>query len=373
MFNTRAFQAYVIPISAYLSISIAGGYGTGREVVEFYTQYGVYEGIFGMIASAISISVLTAFTFELARQTKAYDYRTYFKFLIGPFWVIFELLYLSLMLLVLAVVGSAAGAMIAEHSLIPEKLGLLIMLALISVLTFYGRELIQKVMVYLTVLLFFAFILYFIFIFADNGNAITQQLTNAPFPSRLDWLLPASKFTLYSAPAAAFILFSTRGIKTRKEALFSGGLCGVLYLTPGLLFHISFLGDLAEVTTQQVPVHWMINNLNNNILLPIYLLAMIGTFLGTGAGFIQALNERLDKWSLEKLGRVLTPSTHSIVAMTGLSISALFGQLGIIALIAKGYGTLAWGFLFVFVLPVLIIGMKRIVLSTKADIETPAS
>jgi uncharacterized membrane protein YkvI len=59
--------------------------------------------------------------------------------------------------------------------------------------------------------------------------------------------------------------------------------------------------------------------------------------------------------------------------MTGLSISALFGQLGVIALIAKGYGTLAWGFLFMFVLPVLAIGIKRIVLSTKPDIETPAN
>ncbi len=371
MFNTRLFQAYVIPISAYLSISIAGGYGTGREIVEFFTQYGVYEGLLGMLGSAIVISILAAFTFELARQMKSYDYRTFFKILIGPFWVVFEILYISMMLLVLAVVGSAAGAMIAEHTPIPEKVGLLIMLGVIAILTFYGRELIQKVLVYLTVLLYFAFILYFIFILSANADAISQQLVDASFPSRLDWLLPASKFTLYSAPIAAFIIFATRGIKTRKEALLCGGLCGVFYLTPALLFHISFLAALPEITSRTVPVHWMINNLNNGFLLPIYLMAMIGTFLGTGFGFIQSLNERLDTWSMEKLGRVLAPSTHSIVAITGLSLSALLGQLGVIALIAQGYGTMAWGFLIVFVLPVFFIGVKRIILNKKPDQEIP--
>ena len=104
----------------------------------------------------------------------------------------------------------------------------------------------------------------------------------------------------------------------------------------------------------------MITNLNNNVLLSVYLLAMLGTFLGTGSGFIQALNERLDGWSMERLGRVLSPAAHSGVAIGGLLLSALFGQIGIITLIAKGYGTIAWGFLFVYVLPVLFIATYKI-------------
>ena len=69
----------------------------------------------------------------------------------------------------------------------------------------------------------------------------------------------------------------------------------------------------------------MITKLGVDSLLLVYLLAMLGTFLGTGSGFIQAVNERLDVWSMEKLGRVLSPMAHSSVAIGGLLVSALLG------------------------------------------------
>ena len=363
MLNSRVVQAYVVPVGVYLSISIAGGYGTGREVVEFYTRHGAYSGLYGLIVTAVGIAVLTALTFEFARQVRAYDYRTFFKALIGPFWIVFEILYFCLLLLVLGVVGSAAGAMIAEHTVIPEEIGLLLMLGVVAVLIFNGRELVEKVMVFLTLFLYSVFLLYFIFVFLDSWDQIASELGKSSSPAQTGWLLSASKFTLYSSSAAVFVLFATRGIRTRTEALISGGLCGIFLMLPGLLFHISFLGALPEVVTQEVPVHWMITNLNNGVLLSIYLLAMLGTFLGTGSGFIQALNERLDVWSMEKFGRVLSPPAHSGVAIGGLLVSALFGQFGVITLIAKGYGTMAWGFLFVFVLPVLFIATYKIFLS----------
>jgi uncharacterized membrane protein YkvI len=373
MFKSRFFQAYVIPVSVYLSVSIAGGYGTGREVVEFFTRHGVYGGFYGLIAAAFCIAILSALTFELARQAKAYDYRTFFKSLIGPLWIVFELLYICLLLLVLAVVGSAAGAIISEHTFVPEKLGLLIMLGLISVLIFYGREAIEKVMVFLTLFLFAAFTLYFIIILSSSWGQIADEVARASAPSEVEWLVSALKFTLYSSPAAAFVLYATQGIQTRKEALVSGMLCGLFIMFPGFLFHISFLGSVPDILTQQVPVHWVINNQGGDILLSVYLFAMVGTFLGTGSGFIQAVNERLDVWSLEKLGRVLSPMTHSGVAITGLLLSAILGQLGVIALIAKGYGTIAWGFLVVFVIPILLFGIRSLINTPPSNNEPSES
>jgi uncharacterized membrane protein YkvI len=363
MFNSRLFQAYVIPVSVYLSVIIAGGYGTGREVVEFFTRHGVYDGLYGLIASGLALSILSGLTFEIARQIKAYDYRTFFKALIGPFWIVFEIIYLCLLLIVLAVVGSAAGTMIAEHTIIPEEVGLLLILGIITVLIFYGRELVEKFMVFLTIFMFFSFILYFAFVLSNSWEQITQQLIMPSSPSQPGWLFSAFKFTLYSSPAAAFILFATRGIETRAEALICGFLCGMLFVLPGMLIHLSFLGALPNVLTQQVPVHWMITGMNNDALLSIYLMAMLGTFLGTGSGFIQAVNERLDGWSMEKLGRVLSPMTHSGVAIGGLLISAILGQFGIITLISKGYVAMAWGFLVVFVIPVICVGIYRIFIS----------
>lgn len=363
MLNSKIVRAYVIPVGVYLSMSIAGGYGTGREVVEFYTRHGAYDGLCGLIVAAMSLAVITALTFEFARSVRAYDYRTFFKALIGRFWIAFEILYLCLFLLVLAVVGSAAGAMLEEHTAIPEQIGLLIMLGIVAVLIFRGRALVEKVMVNLAILLFGAFSLYFATVFSNDWDRIASVLRVSSAPSQLDWISSSFTFVLYSSPVAVFVLFATRGIETRRQALLCGALCGTLLMLPGLLFHVSFLGSLPEVIDQDVPIHWMINRSESEFLLPIYLVAMFGTFLGTGAGFIQALNERLDVWSAGRNGTTLSPAAHSGVAIGGILISALLGQLGVITLIANGYGTIAWGFLFVFVLPVLVIATRRIFLS----------
>lgn len=34
------------------------------------------------------------------------------------------------------------------------------------------------------------------------------------------------------------------------------------------------------------------------------------------------------------------------------------GQLGVVALIGEGYGTLSWGFLLVYILPLLLWGLR---------------
>jgi uncharacterized membrane protein YkvI len=45
----------------------------------------------------------------------------------------------------------------------------------------------------------------------------------------------------------------------------------------------------------------------------------------------------------------------------GLLISAVvIARFGLIALVAKGYGTVTWGFWLVFVIPVLTLGVWRV-------------
>ena len=44
-----------------------------------------------------------------------------------------------------------------------------------------------------------------------------------------------------------------------------------------------------------------------------------------------------------------------------LAIGAVSAQVGLIDLIARGYGTITWGFLVVFVVPVLTLGVWKIV------------
>ena len=107
--------------------------------------------------------MVLACTYEFARVFQVYDYRTFFKKLIGPFWVCFEVLYLLLFLLVLGVVGSAAGNILEQEFRYTQLCwyGWRV-LALVVALVYFGREAVEKVLtlwsigMYLSVWLLFS-------------------------------------------------------------------------------------------------------------------------------------------------------------------------------------------------------------------------
>jgi uncharacterized membrane protein YkvI len=362
---SRISRAYIVPIAAYQAVAIAGGYGTGREVIEFFTSYGVFGGFYGLAAAALFLGAVTALSFEFSRIFRIYDYRSFFKELIGPLWILFEILYILLFLMVLAVVASAAGNILSSRLGAPENLGLVLMLSIIAGLLFFGRKVVERSLVVITLLLLAAFIYYLFAVLSVDGALILARL-GTDQEAGFAWLKPALQFGMYSAAVAVIILFSTSGIETRKEAFLSGGLCGLIFMIPGLLFHISFLGRLEDITEIQVPVYWMIDKIDVPYLLHVYLIAMFGTFLGTGLGFLQAVSERLDAWATDKMGTTLPRWLHVCVAIGALLISAALGQFGIIALIAKGYGTIAWGFLIIFIIPIMTIGVYKIYISSRS-------
>ena len=64
------FKKYLLPGFVFQSVLIGGGYGTGRELVEFFMTTGPAAGYFGMIVSMIIWGLVMAATYELARMTK---------------------------------------------------------------------------------------------------------------------------------------------------------------------------------------------------------------------------------------------------------------------------------------------------------------
>ena len=101
------FQRIILPGLLFQSVIIAGGYATGRELVEFFLSTGPLAGILGMGLAALAFSVIAALSFEFARLGRTYDYRSFFKQLLGPAWFLFEIAYLILGILVVAVIGAA--------------------------------------------------------------------------------------------------------------------------------------------------------------------------------------------------------------------------------------------------------------------------
>ena len=65
---------------------------------------------------------------------------------------------------------------------------------------------------------------------------------------------------------------------------------------------------------------------------------------------------------------VLTPRAAGLISVGLLASAAMLSQLGIIALVAQGYTLMAYGFLALFALPLLTVGVKVDLPKTKAGL-----
>jgi uncharacterized membrane protein YkvI len=168
------------------------------------------------------------------------------------------------------------------------------------------------------------------------------------------------QYALYNVSAIPVILYAARAIETQRQAVVAGFAGGLITMFPALLFHLSCLGAYPEVIGQDLPVYYMFDALSAPLLQALYLVVLFGTFVETGAGNIQGIIERLDTWWRERRGTVLSRRAHAGVAVAALSVSGVLSSFGVVALIADGYGTLAWGYLVIFLVPLFTIGLFRL-------------
>ncbi len=368
--SARWFQVYIIPGAILQSVMIAGGYGTGRELVEYFTRYGALGGILGMGVTFACWALVLAVTYEFARSFRLYDYRSFFKGLLGRAWFAFEILYLLMFLLVLAVVASAAGEILRESFQIPYGVGLIVMLAAVGGLVFFGREIVTRSLAIWTLVLYGLFVVYFGLSLARFGSTIATRLGEGE--ALAGWAVSGFQYALYNLAVVPAILFSVRALETRRQAVGAAVIAALICIVPALLFHITFLAAYPEIVQREIPVYWMITELGAGALLVAYVIGLFGTFIETGAGFIQGVNERIDSYLLETQGATLSKPVRSLIAVVGILISAGLATFGIIALIARGYGTIAWGFFAVYVVPIVTYGVYRLARRSAAEREAGA-
>ena len=354
----RWVHAYLVPGAVLVSVVMGGGYGTGREIIEFFTGYGQLGGLMGIgVASAVFALVLVC-TFEFARVFRVYDYRAFFKALIGRFWVIFEILYGLLFLLVLGVVSSAAGNILEQEFGIPVMWGLAGMLVMVAVLVLFGRNIIENVLTVWCLGMYGVFIVYFTQVWQASDTDLLGSLLHGSIES--GWASGGLLYPMYNLAIAPVLLFSVRHLNSRAEAVGAGLIAAVMVMAPALLFHISYSAGMPDVQEQPVPNYWMIDQFGSPLLMIAFIIALFGTLVETGVGLIHGLIERLESVLVPGKDDGLGRAPRAAIAVAVLSIAAAFGSLGIITLIGKGYSLLAVGFALVYILPVCTIGLARI-------------
>ena len=357
MSSQSVFRRYLLPGFVFQSVVIAGGYGTGRELAEFFLMRGPLGGLLAMLVATVIWSAVSAASFELARMNRTYDYRSFFQCLLGRVWFLYEISYFGLLLIILAVIAAAAGTMLQDTFDLPYFVGVIAIMLAVGFLAFRGTNAIEKFFAGWSFILYAVYLVLFLWCFARFGPQIASGFRAASLDA--DWIVGGVEYAAYNLALIPAILFTVRHTKTRREAVGAGLLTGPIAMIPALLFYLAMVGQYPDILGAEIPANYLLDVLGSRPFQLVFQIVLFGTLIETGTGLIHAVNERLAARFLER-GMALPPSARPAIAVILLIIGALIASFGLINLIAKGYGTLTWVFVIVFVAPVLTLGVWKI-------------
>ncbi len=362
MLTSRFFQKYLLPGFVFQSMVIAGGYGTGRELVEFFLKFGPVGGLLGMwLVSTVVWSAVSAITFELARMKRTYEYRSFSRELLGGGWGLYELCYITTMIVVLSVVAAAAGSITQELFALPYLVGVILMMLAVGFLVLKGTALVEKFLSIWSLVLYAVYVVFLVVSLFVFGEDIVEELGR--FEVKKGWVVGGLEYAAYNVGILPAVLFTIRHLDNRKEALVAGVLAGPIAMLPGLFFYLTMIGHYPEILTETVPSVLILEALGSRVFLFVFQIMLLGTLFETGTALIHAFNERLAS-SFSERDKILPNYMRPLVAVALVGIATVLAQAGLEELISTGYGTVTYGMWIVYLFPVLTWGVFKVVQSS---------
>ncbi|KAB8164500.1 hypothetical protein FKV24_017425 [Lysobacter maris] len=357
------FQRFLLPGLAFKAVVIGGGYATGRELAEFFLAGGPWAGIVAMLLAMLVWSLVCAATFAFARATHAYDYRGFFTALLGRGWWMFELVYLLLLVLILAVMGAAAGELGRAVFGWPGLVGSGGFVLLVATVAATGNAGVERLFKWAAPLLYGTYLLFLLLSLSSFGDRIVARFSASPATlGEVAAGLPGGLgYAGYNLVAAVVVLPMVRHLRGRRDALIAGAIAGPLAMLPALLFFICMVAWTPAVADVALPSDYLLQRLDRPLFRQLFQAMVFVALLETGIGVVHALNERVAaSWRAHRGERFPVGVRMAVAAALLLASIFLAGRFGLVALIASGYRGLSWALLAVYVLPLLILGPWRL-------------
>lgn len=348
-----------LPGLAFLAVVVGGGYATGRELVAFYFSSGPLGGLIAMVITAVIWSLTMMIVLEFCRRYEIHDYKTFFKQLIGPGWILFELSYFALLVVVLSIVGAASGEIIYNMTQAPTVVGTSILVALSVLILFFGSPVVQKLLTYWSIFLYICYVAFFVLFIGKFGAEMVEAI--ARYPVGPDVFLNGLRYAGVNINCFASILFLTTLLNSSRDSITAGLLVGPLAMLPGFLFLMAMMAFYPEIGNEVVPLNFLLDRLDIPAFMFVFQVAILGTLLQTAVGMLHAVNERLNT-EFEERGRSMSMVLRAAVALVLTVFSVTAAEwIGLVALIDRGYGTLSWIFVVIIFGPVFTVGLWKLV------------
>lgn len=362
--QTSKFKRLFLPGIILQSVLIGGGYATGREIVEYGGKFGASGWISGL-AIFFGFSFISILSMEACRQWQVYDYKSLLKKLIGKGWIAYEVVYLLLAILIIAVMAAAAGEILNQTLGFNKWVGVFLIIAVVGFLNYKGDDVIAKLETIGTVALFAAYILFAITVFTNNGTAIlklfnswnTSYMPEAPGIGILLWT--GILYVGYNLAVYPASFFTYKDIRSRKESIIAGFISGLLMTIPWFLTYFAILAYYPDKNILAATVPWLkILEQFNPFLIGMFGVVVGWTLIETATGMIHAFIHRIETEMVERKGTPLKKINKALISFIALIAALALAQVGIIDLVAKGYEIMAYAMIVVYAVPLLFASRK---------------
>ncbi|WP_227379941.1 YkvI family membrane protein [Haladaptatus halobius] len=359
----------IIPAIVFQSVSIGGGFSTGREVVEYVAKYGALGSV-SILTYFTALAICGALIYEFSRKFNLYDYKSLMKNLIWHGWPIFELIYVILAVVIIAVVASAGGNLMNQILGVPVFVANVLLIGFIFFVLYFGRGAIERFSVIGTTFIYAVYITMFAYVLINNGGQALEVLRSGSTayvdkPSISAAMESALIYAGYSLIGFIPPLFLIDRMESRSEAVLSGVLSAFMLAIPLALSYLSLLAYYPNERVMGASVPWLAM-LGSPVLLVLYGVAIGWTLTESGVGFVHSITERIDENIRESDYRFfatrdgLSAFERGSVGLLILLSAIWLSRIGIISLVSEVYPILAVLFTAVLVLPLLTVGLYRL-------------
>jgi uncharacterized membrane protein YkvI len=280
--------------AVYVGTVVGAGFATGREIVEFFTRFGLV-GFAGLLVSGYLFTVLGAKLMVKAVELRAKSFEDFNTHLFGKtFASIMNILMMFMLMAVTGVMLSGAGAVFQEQLHMNKGMGIAITISLTIGVMLLGTKGLFAVNTFIVPMM----ILFNLLLMSRSitGIHFIQSLLFIPHIHNW-WKAAAAPFAYvaFNLGLSQAVLVPLAAEMNDREAVRLGGKIGGIALTLILISSHFALISLPNVTIYEIPMAVIVKNTFSGIYF-IYVMVIFGEIFTSIIGDIYGLEKQFKQF-----------------------------------------------------------------------------
>ncbi|MBE3568864.1 MAG: hypothetical protein IMW92_01705, partial [Bacillales bacterium] len=290
----KAFYGALQIAFVYVGTVIGAGFATGKEIVEFFTQFGLM-GFLGIMVSGYLFIVMGTKTMKLAIKLKAQSYEELNEYLFGKkIAFFFNMGMMAMLICVSGVMLAGAGALFEEQLGLSKQFGIWLTIFGGLIVMINGTKGLFAVNSFVVPLMI-TFNLIVFFLSAQTPEFFSSVFSTSSFDMSIQSVASPFAYTAFNLALAQAVLVPVAAEINDVRTIQWGGIIGGLFLTIILLSSHFVLLQLPDATNLEIPMASVMNNVAYGIS-GIYLCMIYGEIFTSIIGNIYGLERQLSQY-----------------------------------------------------------------------------